>query len=82
MVYLHKYIWKDRRYNMELTPKLRRKDAIISESLDDVSTPGVIVEVDPEAADRLGAFEEDALDEETAWDANADLWGFEKWIVD
>jgi hypothetical protein len=33
----------------------------------------VIIEVDPEEADRLGAFAEDALDEETAWDANADL---------
>lgn len=58
---------------MALNPKLPRGHAIISESMDDASIPGVIIEVDPEEADRLGAFEEDALDEETAWDANADL---------
>jgi hypothetical protein len=32
----------------------------------------VIVEVDPEDADRLGAFAEGALDEEAAWDADVD----------
>jgi hypothetical protein len=58
---------------MSINPKLPRRDAIISENLDDLSIAGVIVEVDPEEADRLGAFAEDALDEETAWDANADL---------
>jgi hypothetical protein len=58
---------------MSLNPKLPPMDAIVSESLEDLSIPGVIVEVDPDEADRLGAFAEDALDEETAWDANADL---------
>jgi hypothetical protein len=57
---------------MPLNPRLPRTDAIISENLHDSSTPGVIVEVDPEDADRLGAFAEDALDEEAAWDANVD----------
>jgi len=47
--------------------------AIISESLADLTIAGVIVEVDPDAADRAGAFLEDALDEQTAWESNADL---------
>jgi hypothetical protein len=47
-------------------------EAVLSDSLDDIDLPGVIVEVDPEIADQLGAFQEDALDEEAAWDANAD----------
>ena len=54
-------------------PQLPCTDAIISEKLDDASVPGVIIEVDPEEADRLGAFLEDAIDEETAWESNADL---------
>jgi hypothetical protein len=58
---------------MSINPKLPLREAIISENLDDLSNAGVIVEVDPEEADRLCAFAEDALDEETAWDANADL---------
>jgi hypothetical protein len=58
---------------MSSNPNTVRRDAIISENLHDLLIPGAIVEVDPEEADRLGAFEEDALDEETAWDANADL---------
>ena len=58
---------------MVIDPKLLHRDAIISKTMDDASVPGVIIEVDPEDADRLGAFPEDAFDEETAWDANADL---------
>ena len=58
---------------MSINPKMPRRDAIISENLDDLSIAGVIVEVDPEEADQLGAFAEEALDEETAWNANADL---------
>ena len=58
---------------MTSVPKLPRRDAILSANLDDASISGVIVEVDPEEADRLGAFLEDAIDEETAWESNADL---------
>jgi hypothetical protein len=47
--------------------------AIISESMDDLAVAGVIVEVDPDEADCAGAFLEDALDEQTAWESNADL---------
>jgi hypothetical protein len=54
-------------------PRLPFTEAIISESLEDAAIPGVVVEVDPEEADDLGAFREDAVDDATAWDANADL---------
>jgi hypothetical protein len=47
--------------------------AVISESMADLTTAGVIVEVDPDEADRAGTFLDDALDEEAAWDANVDL---------
>jgi hypothetical protein len=44
-----------------------------SQSLADAFTPGVVVEADAEAAEASGAFEETALPEEAAWEANADL---------
>jgi hypothetical protein len=47
--------------------------AMISESMADLTIAGVIVEVDPDEADRAGAFLDDALNEEAAWDANVDL---------
>ena len=55
------------------SPKPMAPAAVISESLADLTTPGVIVELDPDAADRAGAFLDDALDEDGAWQANADL---------
>lgn len=42
---------------------------LITTDLDAFGTPGVVVEVDPETAAELGAFEETALSEEDAWDA-------------
>jgi type IV secretion system protein VirB1 len=48
-------------------------DPLVSRNLDDATTPGVMVELDPEAADLAGAFEETALSEADAWDANADI---------
>lgn len=47
--------------------------AIVSRSPDDLLIPGVVVELDASAADDLGAFEENALTEAEAWEANADL---------
>ncbi len=44
-----------------------------SQSLADGLTPGAVAEADAEAADALGAFEETALSEAAAWEANADL---------
>jgi hypothetical protein len=55
------------------SPKPIAPAAVISESLTDLTTPGVIVALDPDAADRAGAFLDDALDEDAAWEANADL---------
>jgi hypothetical protein len=45
----------------------------ISGSIADLTTPGVVVEVDAGEAESLGAFEETALSEADAWDANCDL---------
>ena len=48
-------------------------EAILSNSLADLLVPGVMIEVDAGEAESLGAFEETALTEADAWDANADL---------
>jgi hypothetical protein len=47
--------------------------AVISTTLDDLLVPGVVVELDAHDAEEIGAFEETALTEADAWDANADL---------
>jgi hypothetical protein len=56
-----------------MSPKTTRTDAVVSESMTDLITPGVVVELDPDEAEFYGPFQEDALDEETAWESNADL---------
>ena len=48
-------------------------DALLSNAMADLLVPGVVVEVDASEAESLGAFEETALTEAEAWDANADL---------
>ena len=48
-------------------------EVILSNSLADLLVPGVMIEVDAGEAESLGAFEETALTEADAWDANADL---------
>ena len=50
-------------------------DALLSDDIGDAMTPGVVVEVDAGEAESLGAFEETALSEADAWEANADLAG-------
>lgn len=45
---------------------------VVSPSIDDLTTPGVMVDVDPDEADAMGAFREDALTEAEAWESNAD----------
>ena len=47
--------------------------ALLSDDIADLLVPGVMVEVDAAQAESLGAFEETALTEAEAWDANADL---------
>jgi hypothetical protein len=60
-----------------LTPNRRSPDAaadaLLSDNIADLLVPGVVVEVDAAEAESLGAFEETALTEAEAWDANADL---------
>jgi hypothetical protein len=52
-------------------------DAVLSDSIADLLIPGVVVELDAAAAEALGAFEETALTEAEAWEANADLDTYE-----
>ena len=54
-----------------------KTDPLVSRTLDDALVPGVMVELDAAAAEAAGAFEETALSEADAWDANADLIGIE-----
>lgn len=49
------------------------KAPVVSNRVEDLDTPGVVIEVDAETAAAMGAFEETALTEEDAWEANADL---------
>ena len=50
-------------------------EALLSDDIGDLTTPGVVVELDADEAESLGAFEETALSEADAWEANADLAG-------
>lgn len=54
------------------SPPLIARPPLLTDSEADLTTPGVQVVYDPEAAESWGAFEEDALSEADAWDANAD----------
>jgi hypothetical protein len=51
----------------------QRRDPIISRSLEDFLVSGAVIELTPEEAEALGAFEETALDEATAWEANEEV---------
>jgi hypothetical protein len=53
----------------------RATDPIISLDYRNLDIPGVQVEVDPDEAESLGAFEEIALSEADAWEANTDMEG-------
>jgi hypothetical protein len=48
-------------------------NTLLSDDIADLLIPGVVVEVDAAEAESLGAFEETALTEAEAWEANADL---------
>lgn len=54
-------------------PRAASAEALLSDDLADLLVPGVVVELDASEAENLGAFEETALTEADAWDANADL---------
>lgn len=46
---------------------------VFSRSMADTAVPGVMVQVDPDEAERMGAFRETALSEADAWGSNASL---------
>ena len=54
-------------------PRDATAEAMLSNDFADLMVPGVVVELDASEAESLGAFEETALTEAEAWDANADL---------
>lgn len=54
-------------------PRDPTTSATLSHALADLLVPGVVVELDAREAEDLGAFEETALTEADAWEANADL---------
>ena len=56
-------------------PRITKTDPVYSENIADADVPGVVVVVYLQDADALGAFEETALDSETAWESNIDLGG-------
>ncbi len=59
---------------MEQSPsKAFHRMPIISVNIDDLATPGVLVEMVQDDADRLGAFRERALSFEDAFDATIEL---------
>ncbi len=48
-------------------------DEVLNRKMIDALTPGAIVELDPDEAEKLGAFHEDALTEAEALESAADL---------
>jgi hypothetical protein len=46
---------------------------VVAEKLTDAMVPGAMVEFDPDEAERMGAFQEDALDEADALESSIDL---------
>ena len=52
---------------------IRQHSPVVSTDYADLVTAGVVVEVEPDEAEALGAFEETALSQADAWDANADV---------
>lgn len=48
------------------------ENAMLSDDMTDFMTPGVVIVVDAEEAESLGAFKETALSEEDAWESNFD----------
>jgi hypothetical protein len=46
---------------------------VLNEKMIDAMTPGAMVEFDPDEAERIGAFQEDALDESDALESSIDL---------
>ncbi len=54
-------------------PRDASAEAMLSNDPEDMMLPGIVVEMDADEAESFGAFEEIALSEADAWDANTDL---------
>lgn len=54
-------------------PPIRQHSPVVSTDYADLVTAGVVIEVEPDEAEALGAFEETALTHADAWDGNADV---------
>ncbi|MGZ8915945.1 MAG: conjugal transfer protein TraD [Methylobacter sp.] len=59
--------------NKHLDPTQHVDTEALGEKLADAQTPGFQAEFDPEEAEQLGAFKEDALTEQDALDSDMDL---------
>jgi type IV secretion system protein VirB1 len=66
------YVRKEKSMNSVFN-NVASESVVFSRNFNDASIPGVVVEVDPDEAGSLGAFAEDALSAEDAWDSNANL---------
>ena len=54
-------------------PRDELPEFVVSHCIDEALSPGIVVEVDAELAEDLGAFEEDAVSLEDAVEANVEL---------
>jgi hypothetical protein len=59
--------------NKNFAPTKHVDTEALGEKLADAQTPGFQAEFDPEEAEQLGAFKEDALTEQDALDSDMDL---------
>jgi len=60
--------------NQVATNKLKEiVKPVISQSEEDMETPGVQVELTADTAEQYGAFEETAMSEKDAWESNMDM---------
>ncbi len=60
--------------NKNFAPAKHVDTEVLGEKLADAQTPGFQAEFDPEEAEQIGAFQEDALTEQDALDSDMDLF--------
>lgn len=58
---------------MQPPPVLTAQPPVLSQTIKDLDVPGVLVEVDPDLADAMGAFEETALSLDDAMASQLDM---------
>ncbi len=54
-----------------------QKMDVLEQKMVDVMNPGVVVELDPDEAELLGAIHDDAMSEQDAWESNGDSVDFD-----